>query len=394
MRTRRIDFDYKPLRFLVSLYSTGIPTKQVYNRVEDLYTPSYSDGTPLTLRPEVRVQDPDRIIMEKIVNKSLANIKYYINVDGTRKQIVSDGTKYLIFANEDDTNGTLQIKSNVVPLGKSAAIEFEAQYTDPRTNQVCSIRARISLVCDVEALNESMSLDCSSQKYDPLQYDSAINNQPDKLTIKATHRCGTDITPYDADKLKFVWVKLRPDGNFTDVGTSALDYDCAVSGTCGESITVTRSLMAEGVTLKCYAIFSPKGGVASVNATDMTPVETLTFTRGVPSFDYEMIGVPQDLAPGTAVVKPQIKVITNNGTVSNVDDVMEVRWYAGTNKGNEATSFTEIAHQQSATIPCGYIKNDKGMLIGYDVYDRGGKKAFADSDGKVLADSDGTILVG
>lgn len=110
MRTRRIDFDYKPLRFLVSLYSTGIPTKQVYNQVEDLYTPSYSDGTPLTLRPEVRVQDPDRIITEKIVNKSLANIKYYINVDGTRKQIVSDGTKYLIFANSDDTNGTSTLR--------------------------------------------------------------------------------------------------------------------------------------------------------------------------------------------------------------------------------------------------------------------------------------------
>ena len=34
------------------------------------------------------------------------------------------------------------------------------------------------------------------------------------------------------------------------------------------------------------------------------------------------------------------------------------------------------------------------MLVGYNVYDAGGFKALADSDGAILVDSDGAILVG
>ena len=54
----------------------------------------------------------------------------------------------------------------------------------------------------------------------------------------------------------------------------------------------------------------------------------------------------------------------------------------------------EVGHGENAEIPCSYIKDSNGMLVGYNVYDAGGLKALVDSDGAILVDSDGAILVG
>ena len=397
MKTKRIDLDHKPLRYIVSLFSTGVPTKQIYNPSEGSYTPDYSEaGVPLTIRLEVRIQDPSSFINTSLVNKDLYDIAYYLNIEGTRTLLVSGGGKANIMLNNDDSKGTIQIVSNLIPVGKTASLELEAKYTDPRTLQVQSIRGSISLSCIGETMHESVLLDTASQRYDPFQYESATNQQPKIIKIKATHRFGAKASDYDANKLKFIWKKLRDDnGAFSDVGSSDLDYDCSVSGNCGETITIDRSLMGENITLRCYALYSSDGNVSAKSIVATTPMQTVSFARVLPDYDYEAIDLIADISQSVYALKPHMKVMTNKGTVSNANEILEMRWYVGsnTNSGNTLPSI-EVGHGENAEIPCSYITDSNGMLVGYNVYDAGGLKALVDSDGAILVDSDGSILVG
>ena len=118
--------------------------------------------------------------------------------------------------------------------------------------------------------------------------------------------------------------------------------------------------------------------------------------RGLkPDYDYEAIDLIADISKSVYSLRPHMKVMTNKGTVSNADEVLEMRWYVGTNTaGGNTTPSTEVGHGENAEIPCSYIKDSNGMLVGYNVYDAGGFKALSDSDGAILVDSDGAILVG
>ena len=298
--------------------------------------------------------------------------------------------------NNDSNKGTIQIVSNIIPVGKTASLELEAKYKDPRTLQVQSIRGSISLSCIGETMHESVLLDTASQRYDPFQYESTTNQQPKTIKIKATHRFGAKVSEYNASKLRFVWKKLRDDnGTFSDVGSSVLDYDCSVSGDCGETLTLDRSLMGEKITLRCYALYSNDGNASAKSIVATTPMQTVSFARVLPDYDYEAIDLIADISKSVYSLRPHMKVMTNKGTVSNADEVLEMRWYVGTNttSGN-TTPSTEVGHGENAEIPCSYIKDSNGMLVGYNVYDAGGFKALADSDGAILVDSDGAILVG
>ena len=397
MKTKRIDLDHKPLRYIVSLYSTGVPTKQIYNQADGTYTPDYSGaGVPLTIRLEVRIQDPSQVINTSLINQDLYDIKYYLNIEGTRTLLVSGGGKANIMLNNDSNKGTIQIISNIIPVGKTASLELEAKYKDPRTLQVQSIRGSISLSCIGETMHESVLIDTASQRYDPFQYESATNQQPKTIKIKATHRFGAKVSEYNAGKLRFVWKKLRDDnGTFSDVGSSVLDYDCSVSGDCGETLTLDRSLMGEKITLRCYALYSNDGNASAKNIVATTPMQTVSFARVLPDYDYEAIDLIADISKSVYSLRPHMKVMTNKGTVSNADEVLEMRWYVGTNTtGGNTTPSTEVGHGENAEIPCSYIKDSNGMLVGYNVYDAGGFKALSDSDGAILVDSDGAILVG
>lgn len=392
MKSKRIDLNYRPLRFIISMFSTGVSTTQSYDQATGEYKPNYID-LPLTVRLEVRVQDPDGVVTTGIVNGSLTNIVYYLNIDGTKTQLVNGVNGVTIF-DSGSNRGSIKIANNLVPKGKTASLEVTANYTDTRTKQVSTINGRISLFCSSETLHEKISLDSGTQKYDPFQYDGVVNNQQDKVSITATHRCGDSITAYDATKLKFVWHKKRSDGSFSEVGSSLLDYDCEISGTCGQTLTLSREFMGDGVTLRCYALFAGDGTVASKSITDLTPMETITHTRSLPSYDYEMTGVPLQIPVGSISVNPQISVMTNKGTVSNAELVLLTKWYAATNTGGSSASFTEVAHGASAEVPCKYIVDDMGMLLGYEAADAGAKKALVDASGRILVDAEGKILIG
>ena len=398
MKRKRIDFNHKPLRIMSSLV-TDVPTRQLYDPVTGLYKISYEDkDTPLVVRLNAKVQDPDMIIQNGSLNDGLSDICYYLNVEGTRKLLINGSDGVTIVTNTESAKtkeaGKITITKNIVPVGKATKLELEAKYLDVRTNQIYPIKAELKLFCARMVGHQSMQLDGGgSGKYDPFQYDSTTNNQPDKLVIKATHKIGSVTTEPDASKLKFVWKKRREDGAYTDVGTSLLDYDCEVSGVSNETLTLDRTMMGDGCSIYCYALYDEGGNVASKSVTATTPYAIISQTRILPAYDTKLIGVPPNIPSSVAYINPTIEVTTTNGTVSNPEDIFIFKWYACTNRHSSEENLQEIAHGKTAEIPTKYITDGNGMLIGWDELDQGGVKAVVDSDGAIIVDSDGKIVV-
>ena len=62
MKTRRFDFNYRPLQLTYGISVFGsVPGKQDYNADEDTYTPDYTI-TPLVLQPSVSIRDKDEVL--------------------------------------------------------------------------------------------------------------------------------------------------------------------------------------------------------------------------------------------------------------------------------------------------------------------------------------------
>lgn len=396
MKRKRLDINHKPLRIMPSLV-TDIPTRQLYDPVTGLYEISY-EATPLVVRLNAIVQDPDLIIQNGSLNAGLSEISYYLNVEGNRKLLVNGSDGVTIVTNTETSKtqeaGKITIAKNIVPVGKATKLELEAKYLDVRTRQIYPIKAELRLFCSRMVGHQSLQLDGGgSGKYDPFKYDSVTNNQPDKLVIKATHKIGSVTTEPDAAKLKFVWKKRRSDGSYTDIGTSVLDYDCELSGVSNETLTLDRTMMGEGCSIYCYALYDEEGNVASKSVVATTPYSVISQSRILPSYDTKLTGMPNRIPSDVAYVNPVIEVTTTNGTVSNPEDIFIFKWYACTNKHTSEENLSEVAHGKTAEIPTKYIVDGNGMLIGWDEFDQCGVKALTDSDGAILTDSDGMILV-
>ena len=96
MKKQRFDFNWKPLRIEISLSVEGsVPGSQNYDADNAEYTPDYTI-TPLVLQPRVSVIEKDGIIAAGSINHSLANIRWYEIINGTKTQILSSNTNYEI----------------------------------------------------------------------------------------------------------------------------------------------------------------------------------------------------------------------------------------------------------------------------------------------------------
>ena len=402
MKRKRIDFNYTPLKIMSGLYvATDVSTRQTFIAATGTYSPDYAKTvtddkgvvtyvSPLIVKLTARVFDRDGIVPNGPINSSLTNVTFKMNDGGTITTLQTD-TNYEVIATGDNA-GTIKIKKNL-PVNKAIELMCSADFIDIRTGQVHKINERISLFCGVDNANEHMYLDGGSSLYDPCEYTEKGLSQAKEVSITAHHKCGDIATTPNADRLMFVWRKQRSDGSFSEIGNSVLDYDCKVSGDSGETITIDRSLMGDRITLRCYALFSASGDVASKSISNATPMKTLTITRRMPKYDYDCSGLPSEIPAGLKTVYPSIVITTPQGSIENEDELFYFQWYAGTNNHGDATPTTLVASGKTVPIDTKYIVDGNGMLIGYDVVERGALKAMTDSDGAILVDSDGAIMI-
>lgn len=390
MKLSRIDFNYTALRPIMGLEPTGsVPSTQKYNAARQEYVPDYVN-LPLVLKFRASILDKDGILPGGDINSSLNNVTATMNIDG-EETLLQTGSDFTVIT-QGENAGQVTVKRNM-PRGKAVQIRVTADYTDPRTKQVIKFTGSHNLYCNIETINENMFIEGGTTIFNPLKVRNGSREQPEVLSMKAHHRCGEQETEPDADRLKFVWMLKREDGNFTEVGSSKLDYFCKVSGVSGETITIDRSLMRYGYTLKCYAVFSPDGDVANAQIQATTPNDTISCIRKLPKFDYEPVGLPGYIPPGQLYIYPSVAVKTSKAVVENIDDVFDVKWYAAVNTHSSAESFAHVGSGSNPELDTTRMNAERGMLVGVEMVDAGPRMPAVDSDGAIITDSDGSIIL-
>lgn len=384
MKTRRFDFNFRPLQINVGFSIDGsVPDKQNFDADTGDYTPDYTI-TPLIIQPIISRMDKDEFLAAGSVNHYLANVKWYEIVGGVRTLIDSTNTNYEITTSGGNA-GRIKVKKNAQPQ-VPITLEFFAEYTDTRTNQIHTIQNTHIIVCGNSTMfAPQLYLDSADQTiYNPLI-------DPDKQTVHASLKLG--VTECAAANRVFVWEIFRDDNTWTAVGDdTTLDYDVTVSAD-GTSCTVDRSLMGTELYLRCRAKYDIGGNPSGVTLNDASPCKVVAFVRRLPKYEFDITELPTNIPPGILEIVPKASIWDTNGAIANPEKVLLPLWYIATNKASGSLSYSQIGHGISPVLPTKAMSEIYGGVVGLDVKDTGPICAFEDSDGAVFEDSDGNIIL-
>lgn len=385
MKTKRFDFNFKPLQINVSMVvEGGVSDSQNYDADTDTYTPDYTiDASNLILQPEVGRLDKDEVLTPGLINQDLTNIAWYEVNSGKADTVIDKANTSYEIVTSGAKAGRIRIKKNAkpqIPLN----LRFEADYKDPRTNQVHHIIKPWQVQCkNSTQYTPLLVLDAAAQTiYNPL-------SDPDTQTVHASLRLGVNECP--ENKRLFVWEVMREDGTFSTVGSDILDYDVEVSAD-GNSCTVNRNLMGAELYLRCRAKYSAEGDPSSVQLSDNAPTKLVAFIRRIPKFEYDIGELPTNLPSGLLAIAPTAKIWNTNGTIDNPERELLPLWYVATN-GTGTLNYSLIAHGMNPTLPTEKVSNTAGGVYGLDVKDVGPLCAWEDSDGAVFVDDEDNVIL-
>lgn len=385
MKTRRFDFNFRPLQINIGFAVDGsVPNKQNYDADTGTYMPDYT-LTPLIIQPQVSCMDKDEFLAAGSINHQLANVKWYEIVGGVSTLIQSTNTNYEITTTGGQA-GRIKVKKNAQPR-VPITLEFHAEYSDPRTGQLHTIVRTFSVTCgNSTVFAPQLVLDAADQTiYNPL-------TDPDTQTVHASLRL--DVNECATANRLFVWEIYRADTNtWTAVGTdTTLDYDVEVAAD-GASCTVNRALMGTELYLRCRAKYDLGGNPSSVALTDASPSKIIAFIRRIPKFEHDITGVPVNIPVGILAIAPVASIWNATGAIQDPERELLPLWYIATNKASGTLSYTQVAHGLTPTVPTTAMSASYGAVIGLDVKDVGPLCAFEDSDGTVFEDSDGNVIL-
>lgn len=387
MRTKRFDFNFKPLRIITSFGVEGsVPGKQVYDGNSDGYIPDYT-VTGLKLRLSVSRQDKDEVLPHGEINNLLTNVTFTQILDGVATLITANTPGYSITTSGNNA-GTILVEKNIAPL-HPVTIKVEADYLDTRLQQVHHITETFLIMCDnATEVVPQVEVDIADQSvWNPFE-------DPDSVTITAGLRVGKSLVTYDSHLL-FVWQKLRSDGTFTEVGSDATeDYDMTVgSDTCHKTLTIDRRLMGSDTEIRCIALYNKDGSASGMSVVATSPMKALALRRRIPDFEDDFTGVPLNIPPGSLYLHPTAVLRDTKGIISNPEREVHFIWKGATNQASGSLTYAQIGQGVSPTLPTSKIVNEHGMVLGLDVVDAGPIGALEDSDGKLVEDADGSLIL-
>ena len=382
MKTRRFDFNWKPLQLQISLAVEGsVPDQQNYNADTKEFTPDYTI-TPVVIQPVISILDKDAVLQAGRVNQSLTNIRWYEIINGTKTLIASDNTSYEITTSGGNA-GRIKVKKNAQPK-VPITLAFYAEYTDTRNGQLLIIQGSYMLECGNASDLIRVELDTAGQTvYNPIT-DATTQ------TVTATVWLGDHVC--DASKYALVWEMQDEAGAWhTCESDAVMDYDITINGS---TATINRWLMGSELHLRCRCKYDPNGNPSSVSLTEGTPQAEAVFVRRIPKYEYDYTGVPYNVPAGILAVFPTAIVQGAKGEIDGWEKELLPLWYIATNKASGSLSYALVAHGQNPTIPTTAMDKNYGAVIGLDVKDRGYAGAFTDAaDGAVFCDADGAVLI-
>lgn len=183
---------------------------------------------------------------------------------------------------------------------------------------------------------------------------------------------------------------LRNTGYYTDITDDDLEVSVSADG---DSITIDQSLMGERCSLRCRARYSATGNPSVVALTDASPTKVITFARRIPSFDYDYMGVTDNLPPGTTSIQPEAYIYDNAGKIPDAERNLLPLWYMGANLSATKIDYRLKGHGMQPTIKTDLVDPSRGAVMALDVKILDPLALAADADGKVFTDADGTPFV-
>ena len=382
MKTKRFDFNWKPLQLQISFAVDGsVPGQQNYNADTQEYTPDYT-LTPFILQPVISILDKDEVLAAGSINHALTNVRWYEIINGTKTLIASDNADYEITTSGGNA-GRIKVKKNAEPKVPITLV-FYAEYIDSRNGQVMVVQGSYLVSCSSASDVVRVELDAAAQTiFNPLSDAQA-------QTVTATVWVGDKIC--DASKYALVWEVQDENGSWYTAETDAvLDYDITVND---NSVTINRWLMGSEMHLRCRVKYSADGNPGSVALTAASPQAEAVFVRRIPKYEFDITGVPYNIPAGHLTVAPTAIIRTTNGEIANAETELLPLWYMATNKASGSLSYSLTAHGKSPVIPTTKMDKNYGAVIGLDVVDRGYAGAFTDAaDGAVFCDADGAVLI-
>lgn len=382
MKTKRFDFNWKPLQLQISFAVDGsVPGQQNYNADTQEYTPDYT-LTPFILQPVISILDKDEVLAAGSINHALTNVRWYEIINGTKTLIASDNADYEITTSGGNA-GRIKVKKNAEPKVPITLV-FYAEYIDSRNGQVMVVQGSYLISCSSASDVVRVELDAAAQTiFNPLSDEQA-------QTVTATVWVGDKIC--NASKYALVWEVQDENGSWYTAETDAvMDYDITVNG---NSVTINRWLMGSEMHLRCRVKYSADGNPGSVALTAASPQAEAVFVRRIPKYEFDITGVPYNIPAGHLTVAPTAIIRTTNGEIANAETELLPLWYMATNKASGSLSYSLTTHGKSPVIPTTKMDKNYGAVIGLDVVDRGYAGAFTDAaDGAVFCDADGSVLI-
>lgn len=382
MKTKRFDFNWKPLQLQISFAVDGsVPDQQNYNADTQEYTPDYT-LTPLIVQPVISVLDKDAVIPAGSINHALANIRWYEIINGTKTLIASDNANYEITTSGGNA-GRIKVKRNAEPKVPITLV-FYAEYIDNRNGQILVVQGSYLIDCSSASDVVRVELDAAAQTvFNPL---SDAQTQTVTATVwQADRIC-------DASKYAFVWEVQDENGNWYTAETdSVMDYDITING---NTATINRWLMGKEMHVRCRCKYSADGNPSGVTLSDSSPQAEAVFIRRISKYEYDFYGVPYNIPAGLLAISPTALVRTTNGEVSDFEKELLPVWYIATNKSSGSLSYSLVGQGANPTIPTSALSKDYGAVLALDVKDRGYVGAFADAaDSAVICDGNGDVIV-
>lgn len=315
------------------------------------------------------------------VNSQLTDVSWCRVVDGVEQTTLVNATNQQVITFSGDDTGKILWYQNAQPQ-KPITLRFKAKFLDTRTGEVRNITQDISFTCRNATLYKPvLLLSCGDRFYNPMRDESLA-------TVTASLRLGTEECA--KAKRKFAWQMLRYTGYYTDITDDDLEVSVSADG---DSITIDQSLMGERCSLRCRARYSATGNPSAVALTDASPTKVITFARRIPSFDYDYMGVTDNLPPSTTSIQPEAYIYDNAGKIPDAERNLLPLWYMGANLSATKIDYRLKGHGMQPTIKTDLVDPSRGAVMALDVKILDPLALAADADGKVFTDADGTPFV-
>ena len=377
-----LDLSFSPLTVTTGITVDGnVADVQTYDQSAEQFAPDYTQ-TFLVLVPRMVVADPDGMIAAGAVQ--MTNMHWFVTENGTEKE-VANGPDYQMSA-----DGRISIRRNV-DAGKTLLFRFTGEWLDPRTGDLYRMEKTHTVSCESESAPAKLSLNFPElTEWDPTTGENAV------VKIKADLKTGS--TAVAAANREFVWEKKdRNDADFcriyreTDANYDLMDYDVALSAD-GTTLTLDRSLMGDGVEIRCRAKYDPYGAPGSVTLNDRSPQAKASFSRTIPVPTVVALS-PQKFDPSQKTFSPEAAFFIGRRQITDPSKWWRTRWYMSKGVAAGTVSRTLVGEGVKPSLSTSLIAQSYGATLQPGITEIGPLSALVTADGSVIVTSDGAPIL-